>query len=460
MNIRTALTFLLVLLLVPLALPAAEAAKPNVLLIVADDVGWADVGYHNAEIRTPNLDALVRAGVNLNQQYVMPQCTPTRVALMTGRYPSRYGPHCTQASGEHAYPFGTPTMASLLSGAGYDTALIGKWHMGSKLEWAPNRHGFTYSYGTMDGAVGAYSHRYRKDAQSWHRDNAYIEEEGHVTDLIEKEAVKWLQRERQGRPFFLYLPFTAPHTPLVEEARWLDANKHIEDESRRLFAAAVTHMDAAIGNVLAALDKSGQRDNTLIIFTSDNGGIHTAYKGANYPPPDPALKAGFSKNTPLRGGKGDLYEGGIRVPAFVVWPGKLKPRKHDASMHAIDWLPTIAGIVGFPADPLWDGCNVLGQLRGEAAAEPRELYWVWHEFRRWEGIRCGAWKLIRNNPQPEVSKEPGAWQLFDLAGDPTEKSDRAAAEPERVKELAARFEKQKAKDNLKRMEGKSSDSNP
>jgi len=429
---------------------AEKPERPNVLLIVSDDQGWADIGYHASDIRTPHLDRLAREGVELDWHYVQPQCTPTRTALMTGRYPSRFGPHCTQASADHAYPFETLTMAKMLGSLGYDTALIGKWHMGSKPEWAPNHHGFAYSYGCFDGGVGALDHHYRKGANTWHRNGEFVEEEGHVTDLITREAVQWLKRERGGKPFFLYLPFTTVHVPLVEEQKWLDANAHIADPDRRLFAAAATHLDSAVGEVLAALDATGQRENTLLIFTSDNGGIHVAYKGHQYPAPDVPLKAGFSRNTPLRGGKGELFEGGIRVPAFVSWPAKLKPRKVTAPMHAVDWMPTVAAVVGFKPEgnPQWDGQNVWPLLSGDAAAsEPREFYWVWGVGRFWEGLRRGDWKIIRDNRTAKDGAS-AAWMLFNLAEDPLEKTDHASTKPDIVAELAARFAAHQTKDQL------------
>ncbi len=422
------------------------AERPNILFIVADDLGWADIGYHNPEMRTPNLDRLAREGVDLDFHYVQPECTPTRVALMTGRYPSRFGNHCTQASTEHAYPFETLTMAKMLAALGYDTALIGKWHMGSKPEWGPNQHGFAYSYGCLGGVVGAFDHRYQPGSayeKTWHRNGGFIEEKGHVTDLIACDTVQWLKRERGGKPFFLYLPFTAVHTPLVEEKKWLEANAQIADPDRRLFAAAATHMDSAVGEVLAALEAAGQRANTLILFTSDNGGHHKAYAGGHYPPPDPSLKVGFTSNQPLRGGKAQAYEGGIRVPAFAHWPGRLKPHQHSAPMHAVDWLPTLAALTGFvpPADAKWDGQNVWPQLvQTDAAPTPqRTLYWVWNRMRAFEALRHGDWKIVRNGQEKP-------WELFDLAHDPLEATDLASAHPERVRELDMLFQQQAALD--------------
>jgi arylsulfatase A-like enzyme len=430
-----------------LANKSSHSKRPNILVIVSDDQGWDDIGYHNPEIRTPNLDRLAREGMKLENHYVQPQCTPTRVALMTGRYPSRFGPHCTAASNDCAYPRGTLTMASMLKSQDYETALIGKWHMGSKPEWGPNHYGFDYSYGSLAGAVGMYDHRYRLNtpyARTWHRNHKYIEQEGHATDLTADEAVAWLERKR-SKPFFLYLPFNAVHTPLVErDKKWHEMNAHIQNKDRRLFAAAVSHMDAAIGRVVNTLKRLGQYENTLIIFTSDNGGIQTRYAGGNYPPPDPALAAGFSSNKPLRGQKSEVYEGGIRVPAFIHWPDKVKSNETDTPIHVVDWMPTLAAIVGFKtdADPKWDGRDLSPLL-----AKPKQdiypsrcFYWDWSNRYR-VALRCGPWKILRNDP-----KAP--WELYNLADDPYETKNLADENPNKLQNMLKLVEQEKSKDKL------------
>ncbi len=437
-------SLLLVAMLAAVAAPA-ENARPNVVLIVADDLGWADVGYHNPEIRSPNIDRLVKTGIELDLHYVQPQCTPTRVALMTGRYPSRFGRHCTQASNEKALPDGTPTLSSLLKQAGYDTALVGKWHLGSKPEWGPNHFGFDYSYGCLAGATGIYDHRYRltrpEFTRTWHRNEEFIDEEGHVTDLEAREAVAWIEKQRE-EPFFLYLPFQAVHVPLVEPDRYLEANAHIDYADRRLFAAAVTHLDEAIGKVVDALDRTGQRENTLIIFTSDNGGLHN-HRGDTYPPPDPKLE-NFSSNLPLRGQKSQTYEGGMRVPAFANWPGYLKPGVRDMPMHAVDWLPTILGLIDIKTEDAWhlDGQNVWPALAAyESNSDPRTLYWVWGARRQRVALRHGGWKILRPGPEAD-------FELYNVAKDPYEKTDLSDSHPEQLAEMKKRFAAEKAKDAL------------
>jgi arylsulfatase A-like enzyme len=213
------------------------APRPNILLIVADDMGWADVGYHGSPIRTPHIDRLARQGVVLDQHYVAPMCTPTRTALLTGRYWSRFGN--TTPSNERVLPWTTRTLARALKQAGYSTCITGKWHLGSKPEWGPRQFGFDLSHGSLAGGVHPYNHLYKQQPymKTWHRNDTLIEEEGHVTDLIGAEAVKFIKAKRTG-PFFIYVPFTAVHDPFDEPQAWLDSASHIEP-ARRQYAACV-----------------------------------------------------------------------------------------------------------------------------------------------------------------------------------------------------------------------------
>jgi arylsulfatase A-like enzyme len=286
-----------------------------------------------------------------------------------------------------------------------------------------------------------YDHRYRIGTpfeRTWHRDHEYIDEEGHATDLITAEAVRVIEQPRE-KSLFLYVPFHSVHTPLVEEQKYLDRVSHIENADRRLYAAAVNHLDECIGRILDALKKTGQLESTLIVFTSDNGG-QVNHSGNQYPPPDPKLVR-FSSNKPLRGKKTDVYEGGIRVPALVSWPGTLLAHTCEAPLHAVDWLPTLAKLVGtqVPAEVPLDGMNVWPLVAGESEPSPRTLYWSRGAGPHCVAVRHGDWKLLKAGPNR-------AWELFNLADDPFEKSDLAAARPDRVEKLQALVREQQGKD--------------
>jgi arylsulfatase A-like enzyme len=416
------------------------SAQPNFVVIVADDLGWADVGWHGGPYRTPHLDRLVREGLDLDQHYVSPMCSPTRAALLSGRYASRFG--CTAAQNERVFPFGTVTLASALKAAGYETALTGKWHLGSAPEWGPQHFGFDHSYGSLAGGVGPYDHKYKQGphTDTWHRNGQPLAEEGHVTDLITAEAVRWIEG-RRDKPFFLYVPFTAVHIPIKEPTPWLDPYRDIAEPDRRQYAACVSHLDDAVGRIVAALDRTGKRADTLIVFFSDNGGTQARNDDPKYPPDGYTPGRAHGNNLPLRGNKSQLYEGGIRVTAFANWPGKLKPGKLTAPLHAVDWMPTLCALAGAtPKDDLkWDGRNVWPWLSGAARPEPRTLYWAGTGFRT-AAVRDGDWKLFLNRQNDQV-------ELFDLSRDPFEKNNLAAQQPERVQRLRAALNQLAARDN-------------
>ncbi|MBT3342242.1 MAG: sulfatase-like hydrolase/transferase [Gemmatimonadetes bacterium] len=256
--------------------------QPNILYILADDLGWADVGFHGAPIRTPVLDRLATESVELTGHYVCPMCTPTRASLLTGRHPSRFGAHATVPSNAPVLPDGYATLATVLRDAGYETGLFGKWHLGSSPRFGPNGFGFDRAYGSLAGGVDPYNHFYKRGEYSvtWHSDGTLVEETGHVTDLIAREAVEWIE-SRQGGPWFCYVPFTAVHVPIKptqESVAQYDGvvfdEDPLRDASFRKYAAYTSHMDAAIGRLLEALERTCERENTIVIFGSDNGGIN------------------------------------------------------------------------------------------------------------------------------------------------------------------------------------------
>lgn len=443
------LSFLLGSLLA-LTLPfSVTAQQPNILFIVADDLGWSDVGWHGGFGKTPNMDKLVREGIEFDQHYVQPVCTPTRTALMSGRYPGRFGPQALAPSNLRAMSPGTVTIASALKSVGYSTYQTGKWHLGARPEWGATAFGFDHSYGTLTGAADPWTHKYRKDnpyEDTWNRDGKMLHEEGNATELVAAEAVKRIEEKKA--PWFVYVPFHAVHTPVdaPEEYKQLyEGVKYHEDpekqDSRLRMAAMISQMDAKIGEFVSALERTGQRGNTLIVFTSDNGGVESlknAYVG----------KVGHSplnsENDPLRGEKNTLFEGGTRVCAFANWPGKLTPQKFTTPMHAVDWLPTLASLVGYESkiDLQWDGINQWPALTGENPnREPRTIYIA---MNKGHSLRHGNWKLI----QPGKGKP----MLFNIATDPYEKIDLAPTATARVQELQKLLAEQRAKDQPTRPE--------
>ncbi len=457
MTIRTLLAALAAITLVPIALvPIAFAAddattaRPNIIVILADDMGWADIGYHDSEIRTPNLDQLAADGVRLNQHYAYPTCSPTRVALLSGRYPSRFDVLAPLGSTTHMRGVDA-RLPQTLQAAGYRTHISGKWHIGETPEHRPLRYGFDSSYGYLRGQIDPYTHRYKfGDHVTWHRNDEFVEEDGHVTDLITEEAIRVIEASDE-EPFFLYVCHHSPHYPLNEPPKWIDPYEDtIDDVWRRHYAGAITHLDDGVGQIVETLERTGKRDQTLIIFSSDNGGQRSwsapdqQYNGRY------AAHTTLGNNEPLRGWKGDLYEGGIRIPALVHWPGTLEAgRVVDHPTHTCDWAPTLITLAAGSVDDAWelDGENVWPLLRdpepgdsepGDSEHQPtaRTLYW---RTRDGAAVRDGDWKLIqmKNRETPE---------LFDLAEDPHEQTNLADREPERVKTLGEKLDQLRADD--------------
>jgi arylsulfatase A-like enzyme len=418
------------------------AAKPNIIFIMADDLGWADVGFHGGNAPTPHLDALVRGGMELTQHYVAPVCSPTRTGLLTGRCWSRF--NVTSPQNDRALPWDTVTLPKALQTAGYETCLTGKWHLGSLPDQGPNHFGFDHSYGSLAGGVSPWNHRYKQGpfTQTWHRNEKLIEETGHVTDLIAAEATGWLGA-RGDKPFFLYVPFTAVHLPLKEPQEWVDrVPAKITGDVARHYAASVMHLDDAVGRIVAAVKKHKRGDNTLIVFTSDNGGSWVENNDLKYPDDNCPSGKLVGNNKPWRGQKGDLYEGGTRVATVVNWPGKINPGKNDTPVQIIDWMPTFSSLAGYQAkqDLKWDGVNLSGMLlKGETLPE-RPLYSVAPGWRA-RSLRLGNWKLIVH-----LMGDSGRIELFDLAADPAEGTNRAEQEPERVKALLAKMDEVTARD--------------
>jgi arylsulfatase B len=435
---------------------APVAHRPNVLIIVADDLGYADVGFNGASMPTPNIDRIARSGMVLDHFYVSPICSPSRAGLLTGRYPHRYG-----IMGDTITPgsdFGLDpheeTIAQVLGRAGYGRrAFLGKWHLGHRSpDYHPMHFGFTSFYGHLNGAIDYFTHE-REGQRDWHRDRTPSNDKGHATDLLSDEAVRIIRTpSKDGSPWMMWLAYNAPHGPLqaTEEdlaAVGFDPSKPRFGEegaggregasygtrghgnTRRQTTLALIHgMDRGIGRILAALEQTGQLDNTLILFTSDNGG-----------PRGPA------SNGPLRGGKFLHYDGGVRVAAAMSWPAGFKPRAsaNIGRISYVDLLPTIAGLTGASSSRELDGQDVSDALLSGRPLGDRALF-VGEDYRtpaasnergptdpasllgRTASMILGKWKLVGD-------------QLYDLDVDPYEKQDVAAQHPEIVARLKARI---------------------
>jgi arylsulfatase A-like enzyme len=434
------------------------AKRPNILLFLVDDLGWGDVGYHGGVNRTPVIDFLAQQGVELDQHYVYPQCSPTRLSLLTGLYSSRFG--IQAATNDQTMPLGNPTLASELKKQGYKTALIGKWHLGSEYAYLPNKYGFDHSYGNMTGACHPLDHTYRKGRfeRTWHRNGKRLDEKGHTTDLITEEAIHWLRRQGEA-PWFLYVPFTAVHLPVGAPPQWIESYRDIKfsedskiDESKRRYAAMVSHMDDAMGRIIRTVEEQGSLENTLVIFLSDNGSFSIpAGGGDEYGGDPPLISFATGTNHPLRGEKSTSYEGGIRVPACVFWKGELAPQKVTAPLSIADWMPTLMQAAGAQPDRdmQWDGINIWPQLTGEIEKPALRTIYI-----RYDGgmnaLRRGDWKLVTlGDSEWARERMPGedrSDQLFNLAEDPLETHNQAKKSPEILAELQQLLKQEMVKD--------------
>ena len=444
--IRFAVVFVLAASTSGLASPrradAADAPRPpNVVYVVSDDQGWKDVGFHGSDIRTPNLDALAKGGAKLEQLYAQPMCTPSRAALMTGRYPHRYGLQTLVIPSAGTYGLATDEwlLPQALKEAGYSTAIVGKWHLGhaDKKYW-PNQRGFDHQYGPLLGEIDYFTHS-AHGTRDWFRDGKPVKEDGYVTELLGDDAVKLIQKQDPAKPLFLYLAFTAPHSPYQVPDKYLEAYASIADPARRAYAAMITAMDEQIGRVVQALDERGMRKDTLIVFQSDNGGPRSAKFTGEVDMSKSTIPA---DNGIYRDGKASLYEGGTRVVGLANWPGHIPAGSViDEPIHVVDMYPTVAKLAGAKLGknkPL-DGVDVWPAI-AEGKPSPREeiVYGV-EPFRA--AARKGDWKLVWQATLPNRVK------LFDLAKDPSEKTNLAAQNPEKVAELKAFIEAQ-ARDSV------------
>ncbi len=410
----------------------ADAAPPNIVMILADDLGYGDLrSYGATDLQSPHIDKIVAAGMRFDNFYAnCPVCSPTRASLLTGRYPELVGvPGVIRTHAENSWGYLDPhavMLPSLLNQAGYHTAIVGKWHLGLESPSRPNERGFDHFQGYLgDMMDDYYSHR-RHGINYMRREESEIDPQGHATDLFTAWACEYIaDRSAQGTPFFLYLPYNAPHTPIQPPQDWLERVKAREPaitDRRAKLVALIEHMDDGIGQVMTQLEESGVAENTLVIFTSDNGGQVSA--GAN--------------NGSLRDGKQSMYEGGLKVPCCAVWPGKISTgTRSDRAGLTMDLYPTICAAAGISVEHKIDGRSILPTLLGESQpAEERDLF-----FHRREGgeryggltinaIRRGDWKLLQNSPF-------AALELYNLKADPLEENELSKKNRGKFVELSA-----------------------
>ena len=439
---------------------SASAGLPNIVLIMADDLGWRDVGYQGSEIRTPRIDGLAAEGVALERFYVQPICSPTRAAVMTGKSPARLGiVQPISKLDEGGLPLDERILPQFLARAGYQPLMAGKWHLGhAEKRYFPHARGFEQFYGHVTGGIGYWDHNHG-GGHDWQRNGVTLREEGYATRLIADEAVRLLETRDHVRPTFLFASFNAPHLPNEAPPAALEAYPEGMRAQRRIHAGMVAELDTAVGRILDAVDAEGMRENTLVWFFSDNGGLNQSTSPPalvsvmerlvsifGTPLPIEMLEfvrentlEGASDNAPLRGGKTTVYEGGVRVPSILRWPGQLSPGASQSFVTAQDVLPTLMQVAGqeesIPAD--LDGLGRWSAILNRKASVPGTV-----PDYRVQGLAGVAllrppWKLVVVSAGPFSDPD---YELYDVYADPSERTNLAAAHPERVAEMRAALE--------------------
>ena len=450
-------TRLVTLSIALLAATASAGERPNIVIMLADDLGWADVGYHGGPIDTPSLDRLADEGVELRRFYTTPICSPTRAALMTGRDPMRLGVAYAVIlpwSNVGIHP-DEHFMPESFRAAGYQTAMVGKWHLGhAQQTYHPNQRGFDHFYGHLHTEVGYFPPFANQGGKDFQRNGESISDEGYESYLLGDEASRWIRERDPDKPFFLYIPFIAPHTPLAAPTDLVEKYKDLEDDrqparsvntdltrqisrlmlrgsARPMYAAVVEAMDRSIGNVLDTLDHEGLTENTIVLFFSDNG--------------DAAYAMGGADNVPLRGGKGETFEGGIRVVATLRWPAKLPgSTRMEQIMSVMDVFPTLAAAAGIEAgnQRQLDGRNLWPAIsENKQIPLERPLFFISETPIRGSFHATAfdqEWKLVQRIEQDQVTVEITN-HLFRIDEDPYEKHNLAAEHPEIVQTYAEKI---------------------
>lgn len=446
---------------------SSAAQRPNVVLLLADDLGYGELGcYGGEQIPTPHIDSLAGSGVRFTNAYVTaPFCAASRAGLLTGRYQTRFGFEFNPIGPRNedpkiGLPTGERTLADVLRDAGYVTGLLGKWHLGGTADFHPQRRGFDEFFGFLheghyyvpppwkhvttwlrrrtlpDGSKGMWTSPSGRTIWSTHmgyhepnydadnpilRNSQPVDEREHLTDALTREAVRFIDRHAE-QPFFLYVSYNAVHSPMQGADRYMESFAHIEDVHRRIFAAMLAHLDDSVGRIVQAIRDRGLQENTLVVFLSDNGG------------PTRELT---SSNLPLRGEKGQLFEGGIRIPFVLKWPARLPSGRHDdRPVLSLDLFATIATASGATVEGAKDGVDLVPYLTERLDAKPHEsLYW---RVGKSAALRRGDWKIVR--PARRGSGQ-SSWQLYNLARDISEKNNLADTEPDLLADLTAHWQR-------------------
>lgn len=405
----------------------AAAAPPNILILLADDLGYSDVGFNGGKlIRTPNLDRLAASGVVFSDFRACPMCSPTRAGLLTGRWPHRFGlmRAVIPPWSKYGLPPSEQTLAELLAEQGYERrGIVGKWHLGhARREMLPLAQGFTRFYGFYNGAIDYFTHQ-REGQRDWHDNQRTAHASGYATDLLAATAVQFIEQSPVDKPWLLYVPFNAPHSPFQAKPAEMQKYSHLKLVQRRTYAAMVDSLDQAVGSILKAVETRADADNTLVLFASDNGGIP---------------KAG-SSNAPYRGAKLSVYEGGTRVCAAIRWPaqGIAGGRRFNQRVGYIDVVPTLLAAAGGAARGNFDGVNILPALRGETSVAERPWFSYIHQNAdAHASVHLGPWKLVTHGDAfSDLPTVPPDLELYHLADDPAEEHDLAAQQPDRVMQL-------------------------
>ena len=424
------------------SLCAQAASQPNIVFLLIDDLGYADCGFNGGkEIKTPNIDRLAKSGTIIDSHYVQPVCSPTRSTLLTGRYPTHTGVYTIVSPGAAwGLPLAERTLADALRSAGYRTALTGKWHLGEfEKAYQPNARGFDHQYGHFFGMLDYYTHE-RMNKLDWYRNGEPLKEEGYTTHLITKEACKVIESGDKSKPLFLYLPFNGVHSPFQVPDSYLNPYGALKGNRQKL-AGMLAAVDEAIGKIEESLKKAGMLENTLIVFSSDNGG----------PPP--------GDNTPFRDYKGTIFEGGTRAAAFATWPGHIPAdQRVRQPMHMVDWYPTLIKLAGGSLEqklPL-DGLDIWPMLTKGTASPHDAILSVSTQGPARAAVRMGDWKLlVSGNADADTGEDDGAKKakkkgkaaagkyepvaLYNLVDDPSESKNVADSQPERVKAMRTRL---------------------